>query len=772
METLFSKVSDKYQPAHREKLVYFNLKNNQVSLDLNDFKSAWNRVVMTKPIVETYLAKLKTDVRGSTGQFRVDDFATGKHINLIVEYMIQINETKLEYAFRSYLRSSELETVFNNHIKDIVQDYNRNNPLVNSPDTYIPELNRYLTAQLCEFEPGYSPTCRINLVDFIPEKEQVNSEGLKVRFKGGKDEITIHFKSEVAIDSFRRDAARQSVLKDKNQLRVHLQELVKAYFLERVIQVNFFDRSYRRATLTEELESYLNLELRLHGRKLVFFEFNETTLREHSAPAGISALPVQVGCQVRHASKFIPLDVSTKVTMELGDEGQAVIAGMTSRGALEGWAMKNIKEIVETTFLEQKDFADIVIAFFDGNNTIESAIGDELRKRADDIGYKLKYYSVLPNLSKYENKRVEISDSAMEFKTKGGDIPLFLSFEVEGGIKSWGAIKEYLRPDKDLNKNIKDKTIAAIKEILLENYADRLYMHFYEPFDGKFSVEKELQDKITDALEEFKLEDLKIRLIPAESDIKTRFAKVLNKITRVSIVFKSLRKDSLPEDIHYHFSYRIIGIDRENSGFNVFYSSKDLEIDYWMEEISKLLKSKLISFLNTIDAPLVKYEHEKIRQFLEERFKLEHAIPEIKRGFGLEIDLHEFRRDLTEKEKVESQTASHYFAEKGKSDQERITKELSGLLDSGEEETETIKFRLNELYLYGNFKTPDQEAEIKRLEMRLAELHDRKESVVDRLHARYGGESNNSVDPLALLEAAKQQLLPPRNEKKEESETE
>lgn len=761
MEALFTQVSEKHQPAHREVLVYHNRKNDKISLQIKDFKSAWNKVGLTKTTIDTYLADLKTEARCTTTQFRIDDFASGKHIDLIVEYLVQLNEHEVEKGLESFLRSRDLEPVFNDYIKALTKDFSREHPLIDAPDSLASELQQYLRSQLRSFEPGYLVTCRVKVVDFIPDKEQINSEGLKVRFKGGKGEIKLHFNAEVAVDRLNRDAARQSSLRDKAQLRVHLQELVRSYFVAEVEQERFFDRRYRRSILTEDLEDHLNRELRPHGRKLVFFEFNENLLREHSAPEGLSALPVQVACQVRHASKFVSLDVSTKVTMELADEGQAIMSGISTSGSLKAWAIKNIKEIVETTFLEQEDFADVVIAFFDGNNTIEKAIGDELGIRARTIGYDLKYYNVLPNLEKFENRQVTVNEQGVEFKTKGGDIPLSLSFEIEGTIQKWGEVKKFLRPeqDNDLRREIGDKAKAAIKEVLLENYAERLYMHFYEPYEGKPSVEKELYHKISEAISEFKLDDLKIRLIPAESDIKSRFAKVLNKIKRVTVVFKSLRKDSMPEDLVYHFSYRIIGIDRENAGFNVFYSSKDLEVQYWMGQIAERLKTTLITFLNTLETQLVKYDREDVRRKLEEIFQYQYAVPEIKRAFGMDIDIHEFRRDLTERETVDSKTASHLISKKGESDRERINREFAALLDEGKEEKRTIEKRLNELYQYGVFKTEEQEAELKRLEARLKKLNKKNESVIDSFESRFTQDASTDIDPLTLLESKEQQLL-------------
>lgn len=768
MEAFFIKAAEKYQPGYREKLVYVNPKNNQISLNISDFKTTWG---FGKPALDTYVAKLTIEAKGSTGQFKVDDFSTGKKINLSIEYLLQLNEVHLDNALQTHLRLEGVEKVFNDQIRQFVKDFGRDHDLIDSPDYHLPDLQRYITARLAQVEPGFVITLRVNLVDYTPQKEQVSCEGLKLRFRGGKGDVMIHFDAEVTVDQLNRDIARQSKLNDKAQLLVHLQEWIKAHFIEQVSAADFFNRTYRRTTLTDQLESMLNRELRSHGRKLVFFEINENFLREHSAPGTIT-VPVQVACQVRQASKFIQLDVSTKVTMELDDEGKAILAGMTNPGALEAWAMKNITEIVETTFLEQKDFADIVISFFDGYNTIENSIGNELRRRAENIGYRLKYYNVLPHLSEYENKHIEVIVSDMVFTTKGGDIPLSLSFEIEGTIKNWGDIKEYLRPDKDLNKSIKEKAIAAVKEVLLDNDAHRLYLHFYEPYGHQPSVEKELQDKITSALDEFRLEELKIRLIPAGSDIKTRSSKILNKKRSASIVFKSLKKDSPPENIYYHFNFSIIGI----VGFNVFYSSKDLEIEPWMQQISESLESLLTIFLQTIEAQHVKYEHEEVRRYLEQVFRQDYAVPEIKRGFGLEIDIFEFRRDLTEKERVESRTASHYFAEKGKIDQERISKEFVKLLDAGDTEREKITERLE--YLRQNaFRTAEEEEEMRNLEKQLLALKKRQENPIDALHAKYGGESP-AVDPLALLEAkiAQRQLntvqRPALEEKNDNSEPE
>lgn len=75
MEAFFIKAAEKYQPGYREKLVYVNPKNNQISLNISDFKTTWG---FGKPALDTYVAKLTIEAKGSTGQFKVDDFSTGK----------------------------------------------------------------------------------------------------------------------------------------------------------------------------------------------------------------------------------------------------------------------------------------------------------------------------------------------------------------------------------------------------------------------------------------------------------------------------------------------------------------------------------------------------------------------------------------------------------------------------------------------------------------------------------------------------------------------
>lgn len=765
---LIRKVNEDYKVRFNENMVFYSPDKKDFSMNVSDFKAGMFMSLIKKPVIHCYAVNLSEELVGESDKISIGDFSDDKYVDLKAHFELKVRPDAMFKAVETYMNNSDLLTLTKYYIKDWIKKYNKEYKLWEDPNGHRIRLQNYISemAEMSNF--GFELISRVTILDFFAHRLTINSSFFPVRLKDKKGEINIKFDTEAILITDHKEQARHSKFADANELENLIKELLKNYFLESVSKDNYFKSKYQQGILPKELLAYLNENLVSQGRRLSYFELEDKNPTGESTPERIVSLPVEVECKIKQGTQFIKVKVSNEVKMELKDEGKAVLGGINSQSDLEKWAVKNIDEIVKGEYLEISDFADLVIDFFDNDNSLKDKIGKKLKKRAKEIGYKVRYYNVLPVLSGFEDKRIKIQKDDVEFKTKGGDIPLYLSFDLQGVIEKWAPVRKYLMPGADLRGKITEKAIDTIKEIVQRNYPERLYMHFYDSVDGQESIEKLLIRGIESAMRDFNLQDLSIGLFPAKSDIKTRFFKVVNKPFKVTTEFKSLKSDALPESIHYHFGFQIIGIDKDNAGFNKFYSSKDIDLDFWKQQISDVLESELISYLQTLEVVFVKYEHDKIRHHLEKQFKDEYAIPKIKQVFGLEIDVYEFRRDLTEEELDEAKTGSHLIAKTGEAKRNEITNALKA--PDNALELKRIDARIKEITQFGVFKTPEQEEELNRLKEKREKVQNQTSDVLAEYKAKRAQQKASKMDALQLLAQKQMELKSGKEEKKPDHE--
>mgnify|MGYP007021600398 FL=1 len=184
---------------------------------------------------------------------------------------------------------------------------------------------------------------------------------------------------------------------------------------------------------------------------------------------------------------------------------------------VEDWVKRKLEKIVKPLLID-KNYADILCDFSQEAEAIRQAMQIE----AESIGYYVKH---ILSVTKQEHSQLlenlEIKDEKSEFLTNVASINVKLSTAVNLKFTSLEKIDYYLNKKVDDIKKIIQKTInRTTEEIIRTIEPERFYMRFYKPKNGEKSVEQELKDEITKALEDkFGATLIRVVPIPEQTDI-------------------------------------------------------------------------------------------------------------------------------------------------------------------------------------------------------------------------------------------------------------
>jgi hypothetical protein len=345
------------------------------------------------------------------------------------------------------------------------------------------------------------------------------------------------------------------------------------------------------------LVDYLNQKLADKGRTIGYLYLESKVANSSPAPKELVEIQHIVKCTVQNYSKLIPVENTLQM---LPQDVRRYISAQSPN--LQAWVESKLEKIVKPLLLSKK-YIEILSDF----QTVSDAIRDEMGKAAESIGYKIQHIVSIPRLTHLDLKKdFEIESKNEEFSTNTSSIKVKLTTTVNAKFDSFNQIEQYLDRGVDeiieeMQKVVNTKTREVLRQILPE----RFYMHFYyaDKTEGRESVEKELQEAITTALEErFGVKVNTVVPIPEE----TYIIEYLQRLTGMIGKFEcEINSTSGSELVKFKGEFKIEGIG-EGSWYRfqtVFLSRQQSQQRSWQElDILNADHLKLISLGDVQDS--------------------------------------------------------------------------------------------------------------------------------------------------------------------------
>ena len=327
---------------------------------------------------------------------------------------------------------------------------------------------------------------------------------------------------------------------------------IKQYLLRNItISQFYYELEY---TVKNGLVNHLNNILGHQGRRVKYLFINKTFSSCSPPQDFVEIKDFKIDCKVQKYRNLV--SVENNLQMLLQDLRRYMSAKSPN---VEDWVKLKLEKIIKPLLMD-KNYADILCDFSQEAEAIRQAMQIE----AESIGYYVKHILSVP---KQEHSQLldnlEIKDEKSEFSTNVASIKVKLSTAVNLKFTSLEKFDYYLNKKIDDIKNIIQKTInRTTAEILINIDPERFYMRFYKPKNGEKSVEQELKDEITKALEDqFGATLIRVVPIPEQTDIIEYLQRLIGMVGSFECKVPSLMGG---EAVTFQGDFKILGIEQDS----------------------------------------------------------------------------------------------------------------------------------------------------------------------------------------------------------------
>lgn len=338
-------------------------------------------------------------------------------------------------------------------------------------------------------------------------------------------------------------------------------EEIKKYLLKNITISQFYYEL--KDTVRNRLANHLDSVLRDKGRKVGYLYLDSKTISSSPVPKELVEIQDTVDCQVQRYADLVSVE---NTLLMLPQDVRRYISAQSPN--LKAWVKNKLEKIVKPLLLDKK-YVDILLDFEKEALEIKSAMQAE----AESIGYAVQHIVSLPKLEHLILKEnLEIKDNNnKEFSTNAASIKVKLSTTANIKFENFEKLEDYLvktnednqlvsRPVKEIKDLISETINSTMGEILRTVSPERFYMGFYEPITDEKSVEQELKDAITKALEErFGAKVIRVVPIPEQTDIIDYLQRLMGMIGSFECEVPSLTGG---ETVKFQGDFKILAIEQ------------------------------------------------------------------------------------------------------------------------------------------------------------------------------------------------------------------
>ncbi len=325
------------------------------------------------------------------------------------------------------------------------------------------------------------------------------------------------------------------------------------------------------------------------------------------------------------------ITVQNKVKMTLQDKRKYMEKFVPS---LASWVKEHLQETFNDVLFEV-DYLNFVTQF----SEYHAPIRDQIREKANNIGYKLEHLIIEPQLEPLtwrDTFSIEVSD---KFTTKvGNKVPL--KIVVYLSISDLSKVGKYL--NTDIKAEIK-KTIQEVTEsILIQIEPHRFYMRFESDYEGGtpvvVSLKKTIQAKLEDKFAAT-VESITPQMEKEENDVIHRLDHLISQFGNLDFQVYSVAGPG--EKTHFKGRFQVKGVENSREAWDLFIKRK-----FDMEEIVQAIEDYLISHVNSLPPEALQYKDN------DHQIKLKNIMEQLAQecatnSFGLGISLNSIRREQT-----------------------------------------------------------------------------------------------------------------------------
>lgn len=642
----------------------------------------------------------------------VSDFESNRSIGICTYYQASCRPGNEEIVVLALFSNSHPGEELNNLITELLLDHTRNQE-TKFFDNYHSEqasLQKLISDRVFH-KVGLDLKVRISLDG--EEKLQPIVLGplfvpVRVKDQIGK-ELDLKISATLQVEEKNKIKAllRKWILSD---LENFIQEGTKKHITD-YLKLEQFYNELHTGELRRNLINILNPALNeLTGYRL------EHLLIEH----GVAAAPKiedffemeqEVECKIQEYPK--PVTIKNTLQMILEDIGKYK-ACQSPR--LNLWAKESLERIIHESLFDAR-YIDLLINF----EQREQEIKTQMSKKAQAIGYRIKYLITVPDIEHRKLRENFTIDTEGSFATKFSDVLVKLQIVVVARVNDLTSVKKYFNRQDDVISLMRETFLAEARQYLHTIDPEVFYMDFFHSRTaGERSVEKKLGNIITSCLKRnFGAEVIKVISKVLDTELMERFKKLKGQLCPFEVEVESLHSGDY-DSVKFMGRFQILGVDQ--NGWHTFQSR-----EYAIEKIREYVEENIRGILGTQENPNLKYKDPKhlakITSEINSFVKVK-----ISEAFGLLINIIAFYREKTHDEKN--------FAEVKKlKDETQIAKLKAGLLSINQDQkTETEKSaiaeaaekeQLKELYLRRkkliSMDVIDEEA-LKEVDVKIKEL--------------------------------------------------
>ncbi|NEO73062.1 hypothetical protein [Moorena sp. SIO3H5] len=360
-------------------------------------------------------------------------------------------------------------------------------------------------------------------------------------------------------------------------------------------------------TVRHELVNHLNSILDKQGLRVGYLFINSKTVSSSLLPKELVEIQYRVECKVQKYAGSVYVENNLQM---LSQDFRRYISAQSPN--LQGWVETKLEKIVKPLLLD-KNYADILCDFSQEAEAIRQAMQIE----AESIGYRIKHIVSVPKQEHSQLlEKLEIKDDTSEFSTNLASIKVTISTTVDLKFISLKKIEDYLNKTVDDIKELIKETINRTTRVIIRTIdPERFYMRFFDPKSGEKSVEQELKDEITQALEEqFGAQIIRVDPITEQTEIMDYVNKLMGEVGSFECEVLSLTGG---EPVTFQGDFKILGIE-PNSWYTfqlAFPSMRQPKEKLWEEH--EALKNEYSNLIKSGDVGNNRNKLDKIHQIID-----------------------------------------------------------------------------------------------------------------------------------------------------------
>jgi hypothetical protein len=458
-----------------------------------------------------------------------------------------------------------------------------------------------------------------------------------VRVKDSDDEFDLQLATELLIDEVNKIEAILS--SGRLPLVVNLiKDEVRKYLRQNISRSNFY--AELETSVRGQLIDHLMPLLVQYGRQINYLTLKSSAIAD--APEEFTEIERSVDCEIQDPE---PIAFKISNILQLKPENIAKYR-MSKVPNLSQWVQEKLNQIIKEE-LFGKQYIDVVLEF----NAIANRIRAAMEVAALEIGYSVKQIVSIPKLEEIElTKEFDSKILEGEFSLKDPNVKVKLNIISRLRIKDLRGIADIISP----NIKVKDLIERAINDttghFLNSVEPERFYMRFSDPdrASESRSIEEELQAAIKLRLErEFKAQVSSSIIKTLDTDIKLCYEGLYKQIGSFSYDVTPLKGG---ETVRIRGDFQINGVDQV--GWYTFQSRQPQ-----LEDIQQCIQKALDASLSNLPSEVLRYNNIQTQRQMQKLVE-EIVTESVVKQFGLKIVISNVARDITEVERLRSETQS------------------------------------------------------------------------------------------------------------------